>query len=215
MQAICSRLVAGILALPVVCSAQAADLGSPPPAAAYVTPVQPLSIVSEVRIGGAVQDPGSAEKNTNAINGEILFSKPVVSLDPFWQAFVPRPTVGGSYNFDGRTSFAYIGATWTVDLFPQTLNNRVFLEGFFGAGAHNGYTGLKANAPAGLQRPGLQPSLPRSGGARLSSDRALEHHGHRRAHVECRPVPRESRPDEFRRQDRLHVLSPTPGSEIG
>ncbi|KQO45674.1 MULTISPECIES: acyloxyacyl hydrolase [unclassified Methylobacterium] len=157
MQAICSRLVAGILALPVVCSAQAADLGSPPPAAAYVTPVQPLSIVSEVRIGGAVQDPGSAEKNTNAINGEILFSKPVVSLDPFWQAFVPRPTVGGSYNFDGRTSFAYIGATWTVDLFPQTLNNRVFLEGFFGAGAHNGYTGLKANAPAGFNALGCNP----------------------------------------------------------
>ncbi|MBO1021504.1 acyloxyacyl hydrolase [Methylobacterium sp. SD274] len=157
MQAICSRLVGGILALPVVCSAQAADLGSPPPAAAYVTPVQPLSIVSEVRIGGAVQDPGSAEKNTNAINGEILFSKPVVSLDPFWQAFVPRPTVGGSYNFDGRTSFAYIGATWTVDLFPQTLNNRVFLEGFFGAGAHNGYTGLKANAPAGFNALGCNP----------------------------------------------------------
>ncbi|CAA2107923.1 hypothetical protein MBUL_04406 [Methylobacterium bullatum] len=157
MQAICSRLVAGILALPVVCSAQAADLGSPPPAAAYVTPVQPLSIVSEVRIGGAVQDPGSAEKNTNAINGEILFYKPVVSLDPFWQAFVPRPTVGGSYNFDGRTSYAYIGATWTVDLFPQTLNNRVFIEGFFGAGAHNGYTGLKANAPAGFNALGCNP----------------------------------------------------------
>ncbi|MCC0805687.1 acyloxyacyl hydrolase [Methylobacterium sp. W2] len=157
MQAICSRLVVGILALPVVCSAQAADLGSPPPAAAYVTPVQPLSIVSEVRIGGAVQDPGSAEKNTNAINGEILFYKPTVSLDPFWQAFVPRPTVGGSYNFDGRTSYAYIGLTWSVDLFPQTLNNRVFLEGFFGAGAHNGYTGLKANAPAGFNSLGCNP----------------------------------------------------------
>jgi hypothetical protein len=30
--------------------------------------------------------------------------------------FVPRPTVGGSYNVDGRTSYAYIGATWTVDI---------------------------------------------------------------------------------------------------
>nr|WP_243214489.1 MULTISPECIES: acyloxyacyl hydrolase [Methylobacterium] len=135
---------------------QAADFPSAPPAA-YASPVKPLSIVSEVRIGGAVQDPGSAEHNTNNINGEILFAKPLVSIDPFWQAFVPRPTVGGSYNFGGRTSYAYIGATWTVDLFPQTLNNIVFLEGFFGAGAHNGYTGPKPTAPAGFNTLGCNP----------------------------------------------------------
>ncbi|WP_019903112.1 acyloxyacyl hydrolase [Methylobacterium sp. 77] len=157
MHAIFSRLLVGALALPVVCTAQAADLRSPPPAAAYLAPVQPMSIVSEVRIGGSVQDPGSAENGTNNINGEILFTKPLVSLDPFWQAFVPRPTVGGSYNFGGRTSYAYIGATWTVDLFPQTLNNVVFLEGFFGAGAHNGYTGLKADAPPGFNSLGCNP----------------------------------------------------------
>ena len=131
------RLAATAVALAATVPVQAADLRSVSPAA-YVSPVKPLSIVSEVRIGGSVQDPGSAEHNTSNINGEILFAKPLVSVDPFWQAFVPRPTVGGSYNFGGRTSYAYIGATWSVDLFPQTLNNIVFLEGFFGAGAHNG-----------------------------------------------------------------------------
>ena len=138
------RLLAGALALAMASPVSAADLGYAPRPAAYAAPVKPLSIVSEVRIGGAVQDPGSAEGSTNNINGEILFAKPVVSLDPFWQAFVPRPTVGGSYNFGGRTSYAYLGATWTVDLFPQTLNNIVFLDGFFGGAAHNGATGEKS-----------------------------------------------------------------------
>lgn len=151
------RLAAAGFALAAAVPVQAADFRSEPPPAAYVSPVKPLSIVSEVRIGGAVQDPGSAEHNTNNINGEILFAKPLVSVDPFWQAFVPRPTVGGSYNFGGRTSYAYIGATWTVDLFPQTLNNIVFLEGFFGAGAHNGYTGPKPTAPAGFNTLGCNP----------------------------------------------------------
>jgi lipid A 3-O-deacylase len=150
------RLAAAAAVLATAMPVQAADFPSAPPAA-YVSPVKPLSIVSEVRIGGAVQDPGSAEHNTSNINGEILFSKPLVSVDPFWQAFVPRATVGGSYNFGGRTSYAYIGATWTVDLFPQTLNNIVFLEGFFGAGAHNGYTGPKPTAPAGFNTLGCNP----------------------------------------------------------
>jgi lipid A 3-O-deacylase len=156
MQSTSLRLAAAAVVLATAMPVQAADFPSAPPAA-YVSPVKPLSIVSEVRIGGAVQDPGSAEHNTSNINGEILFSKPLVSVDPFWQAFVPRATVGGSYNFGGRTSYAYIGATWTVDLFPQTLNNIVFLEGFFGAGAHNGYTGPKPTAPAGFNTLGCNP----------------------------------------------------------
>ena len=151
-----SRLLAGALALAAV-PVQAADLRGGSMPAAYAAPVKPMSFVSEVRIGGAVQDPGSAERDTNNINGEILFAKPLVSLDPFWQAFVPRPTVGGSYNFGGRTSYAYLGATWTVDLFPQTFNNIVFLEGFFGAAAHNGHTGLKATTPPGFNSLGCSP----------------------------------------------------------
>ena len=70
------------------------------------------------------------------------------ALDPFWQAFVPRPTVGGSYNFGGRTSYAYIGATWTRGPLPRDPQRVVFLDGFFGGGAHNGYTGPKADDAA-------------------------------------------------------------------
>nr|WP_236952992.1 acyloxyacyl hydrolase [Methylobacterium phyllosphaerae] len=140
--------------------ASAAD--APPPPAAYLAPVQPLSIVSEIRIGGAVQDPGSAEGKLPGfskanVNGEILFAKPILSADPFWQAFVPRPTVGGSYNTGGRTSYAYLGATWTLEVFPETFNRRVFLDGFFGGVAHNGWTGPKAETPYGFNTLGCSP----------------------------------------------------------
>ncbi|GJE58644.1 acyloxyacyl hydrolase [Methylobacterium trifolii] len=151
------RLLIGAATLAAISPVAAADLGYAPRPAAYAPPAQPLSIVSEVRIGGSVQDPGSAERNTENVNGEILFAKPRVSLDPFWQAFVPRPTVGGSYNFGGKTSYAYLGATWTVELFPQTFRNTVFLEGFFGAGAHNGATGQKADTPFGFNALGCSP----------------------------------------------------------
>ncbi|MEL6060285.1 MULTISPECIES: acyloxyacyl hydrolase [unclassified Methylobacterium] len=150
----------GLISLAAILPVSAADL--PPPPAAYAAPVQPLSIVSEVRIGGSVQDPGSAEGKLPGfskanVNGEILFAKPVISADPFWQAFVPRPTVGGSYNTGGRTSYAYLGATWTLEVFPETFNRRVFLDGFFGGVAHNGYTGPKAETPYGFNTLGCSP----------------------------------------------------------
>ncbi|KQT14769.1 lipid A 3-O-deacylase [Methylobacterium sp. Leaf399] len=162
------RLLKGALAVAIgasatIPSAQGADLrGARPAPPVYVAPAQPMSFVSEVRIGGSVQDPGSAEGkargfSTANVNGEILFAKPIISADPFWQAFVPRPTVGGSYNTGGRTSFAYIGATWSVDLFPETFGRRVFLDGFFGGAAHNGYTGPKANTPYGFNTLGCNP----------------------------------------------------------
>lgn len=163
MKSCIACLLSGALALsPVV--AAAADLGAPgrPAAFTYLPPAQPYTIFSEVRIGGAVQDPGSAEGkagtfNKENVNGEILFAKPLISQDPFWQAFVPRPTVGGSYNTGGRTSYAYLGATWTVDLFPETLRRTVFLEGFFGGAAHNGYTGPKGDTPFGFNTLGCNP----------------------------------------------------------
>lgn len=158
-----SRLcVFGILSATAILPAAAADLAPPPPPAAYAAPVQPLSIVSEIRIGGAVQDPGSAEGKLPGfskanVNGEILFAKPRISDDPFWQAFVPRPTVGGSYNTGGRTSYAYLGATWTLEVFPETFNRRVFIDGFFGGVAHNGWTGPKAETPYGFNTLGCSP----------------------------------------------------------
>ena len=153
-----SAVSAGALAISSVAGTQAADLTARPPAPLpYVAPAQPYSFVSEVRIGGHAQDPGSAEKDTYAVNGEVLFARPQIFQDPFWQALVPRPTAGGSYNTDGRTSYAYLGATWTVDLFPETLNRTVFLEGFFGAAAHNGHTGEKTLENITLNALGCTP----------------------------------------------------------
>lgn len=156
MRAKTTRLVACALAASLS-TARAADLGPAPPPLPYAPPVKPFSIVSEVRIGGSVQDPGSAERDTANINGEVLFAKPLVSLDPFWQAFVPRPTVGGSYNFGGRTSYAYAGVTWTIEVFPQFFNNRIFLDGFFGGAVHDGATGPKAFVPFGFNALGCSP----------------------------------------------------------
>jgi hypothetical protein len=157
------KFLAGGVALFAAGAVQAADLGGRRPAPPiYTAPVKPVSIVSEIRIGGSVQDPGSAEGKVGNfskanVNGEILFAKPLVFEDPFWQAFVPRPTVGGSYNTGGRTSYAYIGATWTVDVFPEFFNRRLFVEGFFGAAAHNGYTGPRALTPFGFNALGCNP----------------------------------------------------------
>ena len=165
MTALLARTTALILGCALATTAvQAADLGGPraPAPPAYAAPLQPYSIVSEIRIGGGIQDPGSAEGklpgfSTVNVTGEVLFAKPLVTTDPFWQAFVPRPTVGGSYNTGGRTSFAYLGATWSVDLFPEFFGRRVFLEGFFGGAAHNGYTGPKATVPYGFNTLGCNP----------------------------------------------------------
>ncbi len=163
MNASLRALLVGLATGASLAPVMAADLGAVPAApVAYAAPVQPLSIVSELRLGGAVQDPGSAEGKARGfskenINGEILFSKPTIFQDPFWQAFIPRATVGGSYNTGGRTSYAYLGATWTVEVFPETLNRRVFLDGFFGGAAHNGWTGPKADTPYGFNSLGCSP----------------------------------------------------------
>ncbi|MGY2052089.1 acyloxyacyl hydrolase [Methylobacterium sp. JK268] len=114
--------------------APAADLAAPVPA--YTAPVQPLSIVSELRIGGSAQDPWSPERGSGNVVGEVLLAKPTLTPDPFWNQFIPRPTVGGSYNTAGRTSYAYLGATWTFD-----VTDRIFVEGFFGGSFHDGNTG--------------------------------------------------------------------------
>ncbi|MCJ2022770.1 acyloxyacyl hydrolase [Methylobacterium sp. J-067] len=163
MTATFRAFLAGLVTAANLVPAVAADLGAAPaPAYYYAAPAQPLSFVSEVRIGGAVQDPGSAEGKARGfskenVNGEILLAKPVIFQDPFWQAFIPRPTVGGSYNTGGRTSYAYLGATWTVEVFPETLGRKIFIDGFFGGAAHNGYTGPKATTPYGFNTLGCSP----------------------------------------------------------
>ncbi len=156
-------LLIGLATGTALAPAIAADLSETPlRPAIYAPPAQPMSFVSELRIGGAVQDPGSAEGKARGfskenINGEILFAKPVIFQDPFWQAFIPRATVGGSYNTGGRTSYAYLGATWTIEVFPETLGRKVFIDGFFGGAAHNGWTGPKVATPYGFNTLGCSP----------------------------------------------------------
>ena len=143
----------------------AADFGAAP---AYVAPSQPVSFVSELRIGGSAQDPWSPEKGSGNITGEILFAKPFTPADLFTSYFVPRPHIGGSVNFGGKTSFAYAGLTWTVDVTP-----RFFVEASFGGAVHNGNTEAStAFIPVDRSALGCSPLFRESGsiGYRLSQN---------------------------------------------
>ena len=93
------------------------------------------SFLSEFRFGLSAQDPWGAGGRDGSANltGEILFAKPFTASDLFTSYFIPRPHVGGSLNFDGQTSFAYAGLSWTIDVTPD-----VFVEGSLGGAVHNG-----------------------------------------------------------------------------
>jgi lipid A 3-O-deacylase len=94
------------------------------------------SFISEVRLGVFAHDPDSPEGSTADLNAEILFARPVAVADPFWNLFVPRPHIGTSLNTAGKTSFAYAGLTWTVDVWRG-----LFVEASFGGAVNNGATG--------------------------------------------------------------------------
>ncbi|WP_262300025.1 acyloxyacyl hydrolase [Microvirga sesbaniae] len=123
------------------------------------------SILSEFRFGLSAQDPWGPEGRDGSANltGEILFAKPFTASDLFTSYFIPRPHVGGSLNFDGRTSFAYAGLSWTVDVTPD-----IFVEGSLGGAVHNG----KEHSIADHQGLGCSPLFRESGsvGVRLSAN---------------------------------------------
>lgn len=146
-------------------AAGAADIAGP---ATYVPPSQPMSFVSELRIGASAQDPWSPEKGSANLTGEVLFAKPFTTADLFTSYFVPRPHLGGSLNFDGKTSFAYAGLSWTVD-----ITQRVFVEASFGGALHNGNTQSNpAFVPIDRNALGCSPLFRESGsvGYRLSQN---------------------------------------------
>ncbi|NIX78197.1 acyloxyacyl hydrolase [Microvirga terricola] len=126
------------------------------------------SLLSEFRFGFSAQDPWGAEGRDGSANltGEILFAKPFTPSDLFTSYFIPRPHIGGSVNFDGRTSFAYAGLSWTVDLTPQ-----LFVEGSFGGAVHNGSRN-HVSTPADLQPLGCSPLFREAGsvGVRLAAN---------------------------------------------
>lgn len=131
-------------------------------------PFQPPSqgeFLSEFRFGLSAQDPWGSEGRDGSANltGEILFAKPFTASDLFTSYFIPRPHVGGSLNFDDRTSFAYAGLSWTIDVTPS-----IFVEGSLGGAIHNG----KDHPLAQHQEIGCSPLFRESGsvGVRLSTN---------------------------------------------
>jgi hypothetical protein len=122
-------------------------------------------LLSEFRFGTSVQDPWGDESGSGNLTGEVLLSKPFTTADLFTSYFIPRPHVGGSLNFDSRSSFVYAGLTWSVDVTP-----RIFIEGSFGGAARENRT----NPFAGSfdQASGCQHLFRESGsiGVRLSAN---------------------------------------------
>jgi len=119
-------------------AANAADLGrsAPLPQPVPVPVALQPSFISEARFGVFAHDPWSPEKGSANLHAEILFAKPFTPADLFTSYFIPRPHIGGSLNLDGKTSFAFAGFTWTVDITP-----RFFVEASFGGAIHDGDTG--------------------------------------------------------------------------
>ena len=101
-------------------------------ARASESPVAP-SWLSEVRIGAFAHDPASPEKGSADLNAEILFARPFSPDNAFLRYLVPRPHLGATANFAGRTSQIYAGGTWTFD-----LTRSFFVEGAFGGSLNNG-----------------------------------------------------------------------------
>lgn len=124
--------------------------------------------LSELRFGFSAEDPWGSEGRGGSANltGEILFAKPFSTSDLFTSYFIPRPHVGGSANFDGGTSFAYAGLTWTVDITPS-----LFVEGSFGGAFHNNTTS-PFFVPRDRQSLGCSPLFRESGsvGVRLAAN---------------------------------------------
>jgi len=124
---------------------------------------EPPSLLSEFRFGFSAQDPWGPEKGSANAAAELLLAKPFTAADLFTSYFIPRPHVGGSLNFDTKTSYAYAGLTWSLDITP-----RVFIEGSLGGAVHSGPTG--DFAPPGRQALGCSPLFREAGsiGVRLS-----------------------------------------------
>ena len=141
------------------------------------------SFLSEFRFGFSAQDPWGAEGRDGSANltGEILFAKPFTASDLFTSYFIPRPHVGGSLNFDGQTSFAYAGLSWTIDVTPM-----LFVEGSLGGAFHNGKdhrTGLLG--PSSSRLLAAVPRIRLGGRAAVGQ---LERDGDSRAPVQCRSL---------------------------
>ena len=123
------------------------------------------SPVSEVRVGALAHDPLSPERGSADLSGEGLFDKPFTSPDPLWNALLPRPDIGFTASFAGKTSEAYAGVAWDYN-----ITDRVFAEAGFGGSVNDGHAGN--NVPAGYSAIGCNESFRESGslGYRLTQN---------------------------------------------
>jgi hypothetical protein len=94
---------------------------------------QSQSFVSEFRFGGYYHELTGREQGSFDVNAELLFAKPFTASDPWIDALLPRPHVGGTFNTGGDTSHLYAGLSWTLN-FGQS----VFFEATFGGSVNNG-----------------------------------------------------------------------------
>ena len=171
---------------------------APPPAAP--------SLLSEFRFGFSAQDPWGPENGSANGTTRLLFAKPFTPADLFTSYFVPRPHLGGSVNFDGKTSYAYAGLTWSLDITSQ-----FFVEGSVGGAVHNGDTHPFAT-PVDRAALGCSPLFREAGSIGVRLWRQLEHDGDARAHVGRRRLRAQSRLDEYRRAGWIHLLNATFGA---
>lgn len=112
---------------------RAADLGAAPAAwPPAFTMVH--SSRFEVRGGVFAHDPSSPEQGSADLNLEAL-SPRLFSTGSAWDVLIPRAHVGGTINFNGKTSHGYAGLTWTYDVTQQ-----LFVEVSLGGALHNGKT---------------------------------------------------------------------------
>ncbi|WP_158816556.1 acyloxyacyl hydrolase [Methylocapsa sp. S129] len=108
--------------------------------------------LSEVRLGALDHDPLSPERGSVDVSAEALFVKPFTSSDPLWNALLPRPDIGGTVNFDRKTSEAYAGLAWDYN-----VTDRVFVEGALGGSVNDGHFG--AIIPPGFNDMGCDVSF--------------------------------------------------------
>ncbi|MFI4996782.1 MAG: acyloxyacyl hydrolase [Hyphomicrobiales bacterium] len=146
--------------------AQAADLGYPSSFGAPAAPItQPAFFLSEVRLGTFAHDAMSPEKGSADLAGEILFARPFTAPGSAWDFLLPRPSIGATISFAGKTSQAFAGLTWTYD-----ITKSIFVEAEFGGSVNNGKTG--AVVPPGHNAMGCQVSFRESAslGYRLNAN---------------------------------------------
>jgi len=123
-------VILGMAVVGTISLAHAADLATVQPA-----PLPPMAsdpLVDELRLGVFAHDPSSPESGSADLNLEALFAKPWGTDAEWW---LPRPHVGATINFEGKTSTVYAGATWQYN-----ITDWAFLEATFGGSVNNGET---------------------------------------------------------------------------